>query len=103
MAEITPTTQPAAQRLLSLDFLRGFIMVLLAMDLPVCMIIYMIIQKDRHLMYSSGNLFITHGMAYISGIWYNPHLCSWPVQQWLFHYISNGQKELPGINHLEKY
>ena len=31
MTEITPATQPVAQRLLSLDFLRGTIMVLLAM------------------------------------------------------------------------
>jgi len=31
MIEITPANQPAAQRLLSLDFLRGFIMVLLVL------------------------------------------------------------------------
>jgi uncharacterized membrane protein len=64
------------KRLLSLDFMRGLIMVLLAMEST---------GLYEHLSDASGTTvsymaffsssFITHGMAFASGILYNPVLC----------------------------
>ncbi|TWV93038.1 hypothetical protein [Chitinophaga pinensis] len=58
-------------RLLSLDVMRGLIMILLAGE--SCRVYESLHEWNE--MPLSGNSFIIHGMGCVSGIWYSLHLC----------------------------
>ena len=85
---LQPTTP--AGRLLSLDFLRGFIMVLLAMESTG---LYEYLYE--HTSGQGSNVFfeqLTHhtGTGCASGIWCSLRLCLWQGLLWLIRSASNG-------------
>ena len=74
----------ASKRLLSLDFMRGLIMVLLMLESTR---LYDHLDEASTGTYWNGGSVsscIIHGTVCISGIWSSPALCSWPGFPWPF-------------------